>query len=224
MRLFTLLLLLSTSLFAQDDNAEFVGYWQVNVVTVGQDTMTPVAKWFHFGPDGSMQGGNGGNINLFGSWQMEFGQYLLFSNQAGEPDPAGSFAADFAEKLLVLTREEEGQPVQVILQRFAPTNWPMAPWDKIAGSWALDIELSGTDGFATDFETAFFRWDNQVRFNTTEGRWTAIWRINAHRPVLELAPQGKEGLSQSWQLRFTDQQMIWSREQDGQTQRLVWVR
>ena len=221
--LFFILITWSTIISAQ--NNPLTGYWKVETVTVGQDNMTPVAKWFHLGPTGDLQGGNGGNINLFGTWQSSAGADLLFTNQQGEADPAGPFAVEWNGPELILQREEEGQAIKVILEAFEPTDWPMAPWDRITGAWQVVGQDQMSENETVDYNTAFFRWDNQVLFNRGNDGvrvWTALWRINAHRPQLELARRGGDSSIISWNIEFKDEQMIWTRSIDNQEQRLVW--
>lgn len=209
-----------TSIPAQ--NADIVGYWQVITVHVGEENMTPVAKWFHLDPSGALQGGNGGNINLFGSWETENTDQLLFSDNNQQADPAGAFTIEQTGSQMTWTRTEEGQQVTINLQRFEPTDWPQAPWDKITGAWRLNSEES-TDS-ELPFQSVFFRWDHLAIFNrrTELPVWRAMWRINAHRPELELAPYDANQSLSNWQIQFEDKQMMWSRTIDAKEERLVW--
>ena len=220
------LLCLPTFMFCQIKSLS--GYWQVNVVTVAQDTLTPVGKWFHLGEDGDLQGGNGGNINIFGTWENPSKTEVLFLNQSGEPDPEGPFTFSKENELLILEREEGGLHLKVALQAFEPRDWPMAPWDNVAGAWTLSSEtgLSQEDlGFG--FNTALFQWDHNVLFNRGNDGvdvWTALWRIHAHRPELELAPRNSDIPFMRWNIEFIGDQMIWTRTFEGNPQRLVWNR
>ncbi|MEL7248665.1 MAG: hypothetical protein AAFO03_09605 [Bacteroidota bacterium] len=219
------LLFFSTSIFCQANR--LVGYWQVKQVTVEQETMTPVSKWFHFDASGNMQGGNGGNMNLFGSWTSENESSLIFSNQQGKPDRDGPFSVSWEGELLILERDEEFQPVKVTLEAFDPTNWPRAPWDQISGSWILVSDTPVPNAEALQFAEAFFRWDNSVSFNfghETLDSWTALWRIHAHRPQLELAPRATDAAIMTWNIEFSKEQMIWTRNFEGNPQRLVWTK
>ena len=223
--LFLLAFLSSVSVFSQ--NTSLAGYWTVTLVTVGENTMTPVAKWFHLSEDGALQGGNGGNINLMGTWQTLDDGSLLFTTAAGEDDPAGSFAVKQSDNKMTLERMEEGQLVQVSLQTFDPSNWPTAPWDQITGLWELDDEASNIQTKAYGFRTAFFRWDNLVLFNWQQqdgSNWSALWRINAHRPTLELAPNEECPTRESWEISFKDDEMYWTREVEENKETLVWKR
>ena len=44
-------------------NAQIQGLWGVDKVAVGEEEMTPVAKWFDLKDSGRCLGGNGGVIN-----------------------------------------------------------------------------------------------------------------------------------------------------------------
>ena len=217
------LLCFATAIFSQSNSLP--GYWQVDLVTVGENNMTPVGKWFHLGPEGDLQGGNCGSINLFGSWQNTPENELLFMLQSGEPDPAGPFSMSWEGEQLILQRMEEGQPIQVVLQAFEPGDWPMAPWDQIAGGWKIASQDPANQKEMLQFNTVFFQWDNNALFNRgNDGvrTWSALWRIHAHRPQLELAPRGGHGTILTWYIEFGEDQMIWSRVVDDQEQRLVW--
>lgn len=225
MRLHFLFFALLTSLSSFSQNNAPTGYWSVTLVTVGENTMTPVSKWFHLGENGDLQGGNGGNINLLGSWQILDEGGLLFTTAAGVEDPAGSFAMKIEGEKMTWERMEEGQLVQVSLSTFDPANWPTAPWDNISGLWTFDPENSTLITRAYSFKTAFFRWDNLVLFNwQQEGgdNWSALWRINAHRPTLEIAPNEECATRESWEISFSDNQMRWTREIEDKTEVLIW--
>ena len=221
--LFLLLFLSTLSLFSQKNSP--AGYWTVTLVTVGENTMTPVSKWFHLGTDGDLQGGNGGNINLLGTWQILDDGGLLFTTAAGIEDPAGPFAMKLEGEQMTLERMEEGQLVQVSLTTYDPANWPTAPWDKVSGLWALDADKSTIITKAYGFQTAFFRWDNLVLFNWQQqdgSNWSALWRINAHRPTLEIAPNEECASRESWQISFSDNEMRWTRDIEEKQEVLVW--
>ena len=61
----TTIILLSTELSAQ---REIIGMWEFTSVQVGDQTMTPVAKWAKYNSDGTFQSGNGWTQNSIGTW------------------------------------------------------------------------------------------------------------------------------------------------------------
>lgn len=48
-----------------------VGFWEVTEVKVGDQTMTPVAKWTRIHEDGTFQSGNGWLQNSEGTWTFD---------------------------------------------------------------------------------------------------------------------------------------------------------
>ncbi|MEL6656275.1 MAG: hypothetical protein AAFY48_04790 [Bacteroidota bacterium] len=224
--LFLSLLLSSTAIFCQANL--LVGYWQVNEVTLAGDTQTPVSKWFHLGEDGNLQGGNGGNINIFGTWENPTKTEVLFFNREGVADPAGPFTFRKEKELLILEREEGGLHIKVTLQAFELGDWPIAPWDQVAGAWTLSSETGlNKEDLGYSFSTASFQWDHIVVFNGDDDVtpiWAALWRIHAHRIQLELAPTRYDIPFMRWDIEFTDDQMIWTRNFEGNPQRLVWTK
>ncbi len=51
-------------------NAQLEGLWEVKRVTVGEEVMTPVAKWFDL-KDGRVYSGNGGLRNTLGTYTFD---------------------------------------------------------------------------------------------------------------------------------------------------------
>ena len=63
------LTLVSFTSYAQKER--IIGLWEVEKVAVGDENMTPVAKWFKINADGTYQAGNGWLQNGNGNWNYD---------------------------------------------------------------------------------------------------------------------------------------------------------
>jgi len=155
-----LILTLLLPIFTQ---AQIEGLWIVTKVQVGEETPTPVAKWFDLKADGKLLSGNGGIINTRGNWSQEKDQ-LLFQNERGQANPAGPFQIQKEENTMTWTWEEEGMLVTIHLQ--ANQSLPKASWDYLYGNWQIaevwrDGKLQSQLPDADQPLSLFFRWDHQ---------------------------------------------------------------
>lgn len=178
------------------------GLWEVTSVTVGKDTVTPVAKWFNLSEDGTVLSGNGGMINISGTftYNPETSE-SLFTDDQGVPDEFGPFKIAFDETTMTWLRNENGMPVKVNLVKVSKI--PDGPWDTCIGPWAED------DGSSDELLT--MHWDRTFRWNTKQGQRRGIWHIAAHQPTLTLFHQ--DGTSNRWTIEFPDaDSMIWRDE------------
>ena len=85
-------LLLILSLFHTYLPAQITGLWEVEKVKVGEQEMTPVAKWFDLKEGNRLHSGNGGVRNTLGAWNYNSeNSELLFQNEQGKADEMGAF-------------------------------------------------------------------------------------------------------------------------------------
>ncbi|MBO6792702.1 MAG: hypothetical protein JJ895_02235 [Balneolaceae bacterium] len=114
------------------------------------------------------------------------------------------------------TREEAGAMVTVFNRRI--TEIPKSPATKAVGLWriteVLDKNLKVTEQFTSEeFQAVFVRWDNLIQEITTEGRRSGIWRVDAHRSVIDILYYDGEKSLQYWSLDFaSEDQMTWTRD------------
>lgn len=200
-----LFLWLSTSLSAQAQAP--IGLWSVTEVKVGEEVMTPTAKWFFIHGDHGLTAGNGYLTNQTGSWAWQADtQTLLFANEQGEQDPAGPFQVSVSDDHMTWQREEEGLAVTVQLQHVAEK--PLAPWDRLVGLWQV-VQPEDEDGA----DRIFLRWDRRyINRGFANGGNAGVWHFHAHRPELRLlSDQGDEHDSR-WQVTFPEPDlMTWTR-------------
>ena len=111
------------------DDQDIRGLWEVEKVEVGDEEMTPTARWFEILEGGKLFGGNGGITNTRGAWTFDQNTNKLEQLSNGQKDPYGAFDVIFSDEANRMTwsRIEEGMEVKVSLKRV--TEKPLAPWD-----------------------------------------------------------------------------------------------
>ena len=189
--------------------SQVAGLWEVTPVSVGNETPTPIAKWFDLQENGNLLSGNGGVINLRGSWKITDDK-LIFSNPAGEADPAGPFQVAFQDKEMILSRKEEGMTVIVSLK--STDNLPLAPWDYLYGNWELKQVLNGDQDLTEDFgkSSLFIRWDHQFNARNWLGaaKQAGIWQIHGHRAQIRLLYFDETKKDEVWAIESIDEQKL----------------
>jgi len=174
---FVLCFLLPIAIEAQES---ILGLWMVEKVKVGEEEMTPVAKWFEFKADGSFQAGNGWLQNSAGTynWNKEE-RSLAMHDSLAIADPFGAFKVNVDGSSMVWNREEEGMQVKVFAKR--SSQLPMAPQDYLVGMWELQSENTDSLQMA---DHIYFRWDRDLMWWIDEDRSRGLWNFDAHRPIL----------------------------------------
>ncbi|MDX1638300.1 MAG: hypothetical protein R3281_10040, partial [Balneolaceae bacterium] len=101
---------------AQD---RLVGLWSVTEVEVGDDNMTPVARWTEIDSDGTYRSGNGWLQNAVGTWTYDtVHNTFLPKETSGVVDEFGPFLVKLAtDTTKTWRRTEEGMEVIVHLQK-----------------------------------------------------------------------------------------------------------
>ncbi|TNE27793.1 MAG: hypothetical protein EP346_11200 [Bacteroidetes bacterium] len=176
-------LMLSTTLWSQE---ELIGTWLVERVQVGENTMTPDARWSTFHADGTHEGGNGWKKHSEGTYQFTEGQ-LTIETTNGVDDEFGAFQVMFTEDgNMTWEREEEGMTVVVHLVKVESV--PPTEGDKLLGLW----ELSSVNGEAYDGDryTLFMRWDNVYKITDGDEVHMGTYRIHPHRQRVEWVEYG----------------------------------
>lgn len=220
------LLLLSTAVCAQSysdianqktgnyaiTDSPIVGLWEVLEVTVGEETLTPTAKWFKFLSDGTMSAGNGWIQNMAGSYNYDQDTQQLLQASQGKVDEYGAFKITLKHDKMTWQRTEDGLPVIVNLVKV--TRKPLGPWDLIVGSWKAK-------GEGPNSREIRFRWDRIFIENDHEVRLNGVWQIASHQPNLTLFYTGNG--EQKWKISFQDDLMVWTNENE-ENERLTWIK
>jgi hypothetical protein len=213
------LFVLILSTFLGTVNAQITGLWEVTLVTVGDEEMTPHAKWTVFNEDGTFESGNGGLKNSNGKWEFDKHlSQLRMTNEVGFDNTFGPFQVEMnPDNEMILSRTEEGQKVMVYNQRVSEK--PMYRTDLATGLWDLrKAERGGVDVLdEMDPEGSrmfFIRWDNLFQDITVEGRISGIWRIDAHRPVLDVLYYDQSKSPDYWQISFKGEDVMYLQKED----------
>lgn len=201
--LFTILILVLNN----PGMAQISGLWEVTNVKVGDEDVTPIARWSQLNEDGSFVSGNGWLQNSDGTWVFdEEESTLTMIIQTGFDDPFEPFSVAFpSEDVMIWNREEQGMQVTVTNRRV--NEKPKAPADLVVGLWDLvSAEKEGVDA-TEEFDPngnrmIFIRWDHLVHDFTSEGRISGVWRIDAHRPVLDILYYDTTLPSDYWGVSF----------------------
>jgi hypothetical protein len=183
-----------------------IGLWEIKEVTMGDQAMTPVAKWTQIEADGTYSSGNGWLQNSEGNWTFDKETNQFLPNETnGLKDPFGAFTVSFkGTDKMEWTREEEGMRVKVALAR--TDQKPKAPADKLVGLWDLIEARKGEESTIkrldpNDQHFIFFRWDRIYRERTPAGeRTSGYWHINGHRPEITLLSHQDGKVPESWRI------------------------
>jgi hypothetical protein len=180
--------------------AQPAGNWTVKQVSVGDEIMTPTAKWFNLKEDGTFTSGNGGIRNLMGTWEYDAASTsLLYTDSYGVEDPAGPFTVQLINGEMFWLRTEGG--MNVVVQLVPSKGNLTAPWDLLYGYWE---EETGTSNI-------LLRWDNIYILREEGSRSTGGWVMHSHRHDLLIFPGDPEGPAQRWEVTFIDDRtMEWS--------------
>lgn len=230
--LYLLLLIITASLITlggslqQQKKNPITGLWLIENVRVGDQQMTPVAKWTRIHEDGSFESGNGWLQNSAGTWTYDetAGTYAP-EDPLGLEDPFGPFSVRFEGETMIWQREEEEMPVTITLTKI--NELPKAPADQVQGLWDLDaITQDETDITATydpdNRNYLFFRWDRIYIARTPQGeRATGYWHMNGHRPEVTLLPHSADIEPQSWRVEADDQELTLTGISDSNTGRTL---
>lgn len=201
------------SVFTQLTAQKITGLWEVVEVKVGEETMTPVAKWFHLHKDHRYEAGNGWLQNGIGTWTYDKKKKIYTAKETnGLLDPFGGFVVSFEGTQMLWERQEEGMKVVVKLKRI--TALPKSTADQLQGMWQLSSMEKAEKEQIASFDPNkkfhfFFRWDRIfTQWNAEGKRSTGYWHINGHRPEITLLPHNKEKGAESWRVEIQAEQLV----------------
>ncbi len=207
--LFAIIVLIPAKSVAQTESLQ--GLWLMEHVRVGDQEMTPVAKWTRIHPDGSYESGNGWLKSSEGTWSYDENENTFLPEETnGLKDPFGAFAVEYVKDGMTWTRLEEGMNVVVKLKKISEL--PKAPADEVQGLWdlvkATEDETSVIENIDPEgSHYLFIRWDRIYVERDGEGnRSTGYWHMNGHRPEIILMSHNEGKESQSWSVSFDEKQ------------------
>ncbi|MDN3204070.1 hypothetical protein [Algoriphagus sediminis] len=204
--LFALWSIFSLPTYAQD----ITGLWEVINVQVGEEEMTPIARWTRINENGTFESGNGWLKSSFGTYDYNEAEKSFLPTETEGlqlESEFGAFKVEVMDEEMIWKREENGEPVTVLLSRI--DELPKAPADKIIGLWMLThIKDSGASDTRAieenELKMFLIRWDRIYReMSMAEGRKTGYWHMNAHRPQVTMLPHTEGDPAESWALAFS---------------------
>ncbi len=219
MKKVTMLLSLVLVLSSLQIEAQISGLWEATNVKVGTEELTPVAKWSLFNGDGSFTTGNGWLQNGDGTWSFNKEKSeISLTTITGFEDEFGAFSVNFiSDGVMHWKRMENGEEVIVTYQRIEEI--PKDLRTNVVGLWQIDVVWEGEKditGTYAEGEYQFFhiRWDNLINMMGSEGRTSGMWRVDAHRPTLDILYYDEKKSLDYWALSFENEnQMVWKRDE-----------
>ncbi len=200
------------------------GLWKVDKVSVGDNEMTPTARWFQFKPNGSYEGGNGGMRNGNGTYNYDMDTNEFWQATNGEADPYGPFKINIEGNSMTWNRFEDGMSVKVSLSRIKEK--PLGTWDLIQGNWTI-VRAAGLDKatdelkseYMLDPDRYYFGWDRRYRKFDKEGNRieTGIWHIESHSNWLWTISDA-DNTKTGYAIAFNGNEMNWIK--DGEKEKL----
>ena len=202
-----LLLFVSQILFSQNSESNMIGLWEITKVTIGNEQMTPIAKWIEFKPDHTHRGGNGWMQHSIGTWHFDkINATLSIETSNGVEDLFPPFKVIYENNNMRWEREEDGQKVNVSLNKIEEI--PAAYFDKMIGLWKIvSINNEGNNSILPFEENAklFMRMDRRYSIHLSSGRKGGIWHAHAHRQQVRLLSDEGDAFDSRWEVSFDDE-------------------
>ena len=199
------------SFFSCENTATIEGLWVVKSVIVGDEEMTPNARWTRFNSDLTQESGNGRFQHSYGTWKLNQNSNELFiENTNGLEDINEPFVISLNQSEMIWERAEEGQNIKVILER--SSQLPETYGDKILGLWELEKAIGNGSYFKESDKKEindyiFFRWDKRFVIESEKDRVNGVYNVHGHKPEVELIPYGGQVKRDFWRIQFEENQI-----------------
>ena len=200
------LLIILTFFSCETTTRTIEGLWIVKSVVIGDEEMTPNARWTRFNSDQTQESGNGRFQHSYGTWKLNpESNELSIENSNGLDDLNEPFVVSIRQNEMIWERIEEGQKVKVTLVR--SSHLPETYGDKILGLWKLERVIGHGRYFEhSDKEETndyiFFRWDKRFVIESEKGRINGVYNVHGHKPEVELIPYGAQVKRDFWGIHF----------------------
>lgn len=194
--------------FSCAEKESIEGLWVVERVKVGDQEMTPNARWTRFNADHTQQSGNGWFQHSYGTWKLNpETNELSVVNENGIKDRAEPFKVTLEKDQMIWTRNEDGQNVEVLLKR--SDNLPATYGDELLGLWKLEEAVGdgvyfGAEDAKAGKASIFFRWDGRFDIRSGKGRVHGVYNVHGHKPEVELIPYGDNLNRDFWTIDFKE--------------------
>lgn len=204
-----ILLIFTGLLFNCKKENTLEGLWVVKSVKVGEDEMTPNARWMRFNSDFTQQSGNGWFQHSIGTWDFkENTKELSVVNTNGLKDNNSPFKVSFDNDKMVWQRIEEGQNLKVTLEK--TKELPKTYGDELLGLWKLEKSTGKGiffDESVENNEYLFLRWDKRFVVNSLQGRISGVYNVHGHKPEIELIPYNNKIKRSFWKAEINKNQV-----------------
>ncbi|NIK92849.1 hypothetical protein GZ212_11855 [Mangrovimonas sp. CR14] len=173
--------------------------------------MTPNARWTRFNSDLTQESGNGRFQHSYGTWKLNNkSNELSIENVNGLKDLNNPFVISINENEMIWERTEEGQNIQVTLER--SSKLPETYGDRILGLWKLEKVIGNGNYFEESDKKEmndyiFFRWDKRFIIKSEKGRINGVYNVHGHKPEVELIPYGGQVARDFWEIQFEENQI-----------------
>lgn len=204
-------LIIVLSFFSCEKTTKIEGLWVVKSVIIGDEEMTPNARWTRFNSDLTQESGNGRFQHSYGTWKLNQNSNELFiENTNGLDDINGPFVISLNQSEMIWERTEEGQNIKVILER--SSKLPETYGDKLLGLWQLEKAIGNYNYFKESDKKEindyiFFRWDKRFIIESEKGRVNGIYNVHGHKPEVEFIPYGDQVKRDFWEIQFEENQI-----------------
>ncbi|MCZ4695438.1 hypothetical protein DWB61_10905 [Ancylomarina euxinus] len=204
-------LIIVLSFFSCEKTKTIEGLWVVKSVVVGDEEMTPNARWTRFNSDLTQESGNGRFQHSYGTWKLNQNSNELVIENTNELDDINEpFVISLNQSEMIWERTEEGQNIKVILER--SSQLPETHGDKILGLWVLEKAIGNGRYFKESDQKEikdyiFFRWDKRFVIESEKGRVNGVYNVHGHKPEVELIPYGSQVKRDFWGIHFEENQI-----------------
>ncbi len=211
MKIKSILSLIAIISFFSCEKKTIEGLWTVKSVVVGDEEMTPNARWIRFDSDLTQASGNGRFQHSYGTWKLNQKSYeLSIKNSNGLDDLNDPFMISYTDNEMIWKRTEEGQDIKITLER--SFKLPETYGDKILGLWELEKAISNGNYFEESEQKEindyiFFRWDKRFVIRSEKGRVNGVYNVHGHKPEVELIPYGDQVKRDLWEIQFEENQI-----------------
>lgn len=204
------LLVLSLFFISCEKQTKLEGLWQVEKVQMGENEMTPIARWVKFNEDGTQTSGNGWLQHSYGTYNLDQ-DILSVEDENGTKDNADPFSIEISGSQMTWKRQEEGQEVTVSLKRIEEL--PQSGGNKLIGLWKLTKATDDGNDITAMLNSEnksmlHLRWDNTyVQHNMPQGKKYGVYKIHGHKPEIQLVNYGAESKFSFWSFNFQDSKL-----------------
>lgn len=188
------------------------GLWMVTKVKMGDEDMTPIARWMRFNADSTQTSGNGWLQHSEGTWNLNKNNQLTVTNTNGLLDTAEPFNVKFENENMIWSRDEIGQPIEVTLER--TNKIPTSEANKLYGLWKFDTIFESGKEISDSLNLSkkamlFLRWDHTYELrNYPRGELYGIFKTHAHRHQIDMVSYSKIPKFQFYEFKFDGNNLL----------------